>query len=238
MTRHFFSVFILICTLVFTQACQKQEEPLKAAAPATVADQSPPVSPAKGGDEPPPTPPIREDFEGEPKLSLFPRVGDFRPEDDDQEGLSYWATYIDHLSRTSGVLTNKDASKGRAFGFRGIKSVDSVGFFSPLAVVPDTTYRVSYRLWSNLSPGGTTGIGILEFDEFLWVGDQLPRSLSEKHFQRSQPGIKLTDDHAGKVQSFTFRTGPRTRMIHLVFFREGTPDRNPVVIDDITINGQ
>lgn len=235
MPRYLFLIFILLFTLAVTGACQKTEEPQKAAAPPATVGQSAPAVSGPSGSEPPPAPPIREDFEGEPKLSLFPRVGDFRPEDDNKEGLSYWATYIEHLSRTSGVLTNKDASKGHAFGFRSIKAIDSVGFFSPLAVEPDKAYRVSYRLWSNLSPGGTTGIGILEFDEFLFIADQFPKSLSEKHFQRSQLGIKLTDDHDGATQTFTFRTGPKTRMVHLVFFREGTPDRNPVIIDDIEI---
>ena len=236
MPRLIVIVLILLGSLVLTAACQKQEDsPKTEGPPATTSKQPPTSEERKAAEGAPPTPPIREDFEGEPKLSLFPRVGDFRPEDDDKEGLSYWATYIDHLSRTSGVLTNKDTSKGRAFGFRSIKAVDSVGYFSPLAVTPDTSYRVSYRLWSNLSPGGTTGIGILEFNEFLFIADQFPRSLSEKHFQRSQLGMRLTDDHDGKVQSFTFRTGPQTRMIHLVFFREGTPDRNPVIIDDIEI---
>ncbi len=224
-----------LITIAALAACQQQEPSAQPATPAPAVSSAPaPVAP----DPVPPTPPIREDFEGEPQLSLFPRVGDFRPEDHDQEGLSFWATYIDHLSRTSGVLANKDNLKGHAFGFRSIKGVDSVGFFSPLAVEPGGDYRVGYRLWSTLSPGGTTGVGILEYDEFLFIPEQFPKSLSEKHFVKSQLGVKLTDDHDGKLQSFTFRVGPKTRMIHLVFFREGTPDRNPVVIDDIEIRRQ
>lgn len=239
MPRLFITALVLLGSLVFVSGCQKQEESPKTEAPPSTAAGPPSVTEeAKKGAETAPAPPIKEDFEGEPKLSLFPRVGDFRPEDNDKEGLSYWMTYIDHLSRISGVLVNKDATKGRAFGFRGIKAVDSVGFFSPLAVEPDRVYRFSYRLWSKLSPGGTTGVGILEYNEFLFIPEQFPKTLSEKHFQRSQLGIKLTDDHDGTVQEFSFRTGPKTRMIHLVFFREGTPDREPIVIDDIEIRSE
>lgn len=239
MPRLFITALVLLGSLVFVSGCQKQEEsPKTEAPPSTAAGQPSVTEEAKKGEAAAPAPPIKEDFEGEPKLSLFPRVGDFRPEDNDKEGLSYWMTYIDHLSRISGVLVNKDAIKGRAFGFRGIKAVDSVGFFSPLAVEPDRVYRFSYRLWSKLSPGGTTGVGILEYNEFLFIPEQFPKTLSEKHFQRSQLGIKLTDDHDGKVQEFSFRTGPKTRMIHLVFFREGTPDREPIVIDDIEIRSE
>ncbi|MCM2264842.1 MAG: hypothetical protein NDI73_06565 [Desulfuromonadales bacterium] len=235
MTRYFFPIFILICALAFTPACQKQEEPPKAAAPATVADQNPAAAAAKEGDEPPPAPPIREDFEGEPKLSLFPRVGDFCPEETDKEGQSYWMTFIDHLQRTSGPIKGKN---GTGFAIRGIKTIDSVGFFSPLAVKPETSYRVSFRAWAKLPKGGQGGAGILEFDEFLWIAGQYPKSLSEKHFQRAQVGVQLTGSHDGTTQSFVIRTGPKTRMIHLVFFREGTPDREPMVIDDIEIKAE
>jgi len=236
MTRHFL-IALSLTTALLLPGCQKQEEAPKAPVTPPVAGTSAPAA-KTGAEQPPPGPPIHEDFEGEPKLSLFPRIGEFRPEDTDKEGLSLWATYMDHLSRTSGMLTNQDAAKGHAFGFRAIKAVDSVGFFSPLAVEPDRGYRCSYRLWCKLPPGGTTGVGILEYDEFLFIADQFPKSLHERHFQGAQLGIKLTDDHAGKIQDFTFRTGPKTRMVHLVFFREGTPDREPVVIDDIDIKSE
>ena len=238
MHRNFLLLLILLTSLLLA-ACQQQEAPPKPVAVPPAADNAAATPSAQAGiEQTPPAPPIREDFEGEPKLSLFPRVGDFRPEDADKQGLSYWATYIDHLSRTSGILANKDTTKGHAFGFRGIKAADSAGFFSPLAVEPDRSYRVSFRLWSKLLPGATTGVGILEYDAFLFIPEQFPKTLHDLHFQKAQLGIKLTDDHDGKAQSFTFRTGPKTRMIHLVFFREGTPDREPIVIDDIDIRSE
>lgn len=224
-----FCIGLLLTMSLLVLACQKQEDTAKTTTPATTASQIPAD---QANTEPPPAPPIREDFEGEPKLSLFPRVGDFAPEETDKEGESYWLTFIDHLMRTSGPVKGKD---GTGFAIRGIKTVDSVGFFSPLAVKPDTGYRVAFRFWGNLPKGGQSGAGILEFNEFLWVGGQYPRSLSEKHFQRSQVGTQLTGNHNGTTQSFTFRTGPNTRMIHLVLFREGTTDRNPVIFDDIDI---
>ena len=238
MPRHF-TLILCLTAILLLAACQKQEEAPKPPATPPAAGKPASAPEVIASAEPiPPAPPVREDFEGEPKLSLFPRIGDIRPEESDKDGMSYWATNIDHLTRVSGVLANKNQGKGHAFGFRGIKSVDSAGFFSPLAVEPDRSYRVSFRLWSKLSPGGTTGVGILEYDEFLFVPVQFPRSLSEKHFQKSQLGIKLTDAHDGEEQTFTFRTGPKTRMIHLVFFREGTPDREAVVFDDIEIRGE
>lgn len=227
MIRNLLLALLLVLSTQGIAACQR-EEPLSAApaaAPVTTAE----------GEQPPPAPPLREDFEGEPVLSLFPRVGAYCPEEDDREGLAFWLTYIDHLVRISGPVKGQD---GIGFAIRGIRTIDSVGFFSPLAVKPDSTYRVSFRAWTDLPAGGSAGAGILEFDEFLWVPGQYPKSLSDKHFQRGQDGVRLTGRHGGTSQSFSFRTGPKTRMIHLVFFREGTSEREPLVIDDIEIKAE
>jgi len=226
MPRFLPSLILLLIVTVLSTACSREETPQEPAAkesPATPPAETPP---------PPPSPPIKEDFEGEPKLSLFPRAGDFAPEDDDKEAAGYWLTFIDHLLRISGPV-KKD--EGRAFAIRGIKTITSVGFFAPLAVEPDTEYRVSYRVWCKLPKGAATGIGYLEFNEFLWIGEQFQQSLSQKHFRGASEGVRLTGKQDGKVQQFSFRSGPETRMIHLVFFIEGETDRDPVVIDDIEI---
>ena len=220
-------LLLLIIVTVLATACSREETPQEPA-----AKESPAAPPAAETPPPPPTPPIKEDFEGEPKLSLFPRAGDFAPEDDDKEAAGYWLTFIDHLLRISGPV-KKD--EGRAFAIRGIKTITSVGFFAPLAVEPDSEYRVSYRVWCKLPKGAATGIGYLEFNEFLWIGEQFQQSLSQKHFRGAREGLRLTGKQDGKVQQFTFRSGPETRMIHLVFFIEGETDRDPVIIDDIEI---
>ena len=89
----------------------------------------------------PPTPPLLETFQGDPQLSLFPRLGDFRPEDDD-ERLPFWKSYREHLLKISGVVKADAVSSNRIFSFRGIKGIDSVAHFAPLAVQPNTRYRV------------------------------------------------------------------------------------------------
>lgn len=218
---------LLLLTLLLTTACSREEAPQAPESqppPAAATTDSPPP--------PPPAPPISEDFEGEPKLSLFPRAGDFAPEEDDKEAMGYWLTFIDHLLRISGPVKKEG---GRAFAIRGIKTIDSVGFFAPLAVEPSSEYRVTYRVWCKLPKSAATGIGYLEFNEFLWIGEQFQQSLSQKHFRGAREGVRLTGKQEGKAQQFTFRSGPETRMIHLVFFIEGQTDRDPVIIDDIEI---
>lgn len=224
----FLMLFILLPTIaLLTSACNRDETPAtkttQEAATATPADQTPP---------PPPTPPIKEDFEGEPKLSLFPRAGDFAPEETEKEAIGYWMTFIDHLLRISGPVKK---GEGRAFAIRGIKTIDSVGFFSPLAVEPNSEYRVAYRVWCKLPKGAATGIGYLEYNEFLWVGEQFRKSLSQEHFRGAREGLRLTGKQDGTRKEFTFRSGPETRMIHLVFFIEGETDRDPVIVDEIEI---
>lgn len=220
-----------LLALVLLGACQQADK----AVDAPIAIQAPaPVAP---GQPVPPAPPILEDFEGPPVLPLFPRLGDYRPENEDQERLPYWHAYLDHLQRSSGIVqVSVPLDKGgRVFSFRSVAGLDSVGFFSPLAVTPETTYRVSAHVHTALPEGGEAGIGVLEFDQFLWVAEQYPRSLATKHHTGTQPGLVLRGQHDWSAQSFTFTTGSRTRMVHLVFYREGTQDRTPVRIDDIRI---
>jgi hypothetical protein len=184
----------------------------------------------------PPSPPLFEDFQSSPKLSLFPRVGSYRPADDDAEGLQFWQTYITHLMRTSGPLRTGDEKDGNiAFSFRAVKGLDSVGMFAPIAVKPNTTYAISATFKCNLEAEATAGIGILEFNKFLWLGEQYPKALATEHQVGNQPGVSLTGKVDMQDQKFTITTGPKTEMIHVIFFREGAHDRNPVVIDNIGI---
>ena len=224
-------------TLVLLGACQQNDKPadvLKNAA----ESQGETTDAASAPDKPvPPSPPITEDFEGAPKLSLFPRLGDYRPEADDKQALPFWNAYLEHLERTSGVVQIPvPLGQGvRAFSFRSVAGLDSLGFFSPLAVEPETTYRVNARVKTELPEGGETGIGILEFDQFLWLGEQYPHSLAKQHQTGAQQGLRLTGHNDWEPQSFTFTTGPKTRMVHLVIFREGAQDRTPVLFDDISV---
>ena len=181
----------------------------------------------------PPKPPIFEDFQGAPKLSLFPRAGDFRPEDD-SDRLPYWNTFIEHLIKVTGVAEDQP-TENRAWAFRSIKTIDSVGFFSPLAVEPQSTYQVSFKLTTELPEGASAGVGILEFNEFLWISAQYTEELFQKHYRGIHEGIRVTGTTADE-HTFTVTTGPETHMIHVVLFREGAPDRNNLLFDDIAID--
>jgi hypothetical protein len=179
----------------------------------------------------PPTTPIFEDFQGEPTLSLFPRVGDYRPETED-ERLPYWNTFIDHLSKVSGLVQNPEDGN-KAWSIRSINSIDSLGYFSPLAVEPNTSYRLSFKLKAQLAEGASAGIGILEFDEFLWIGEQYTEQTLQKHYRGVHEGIRRTGNSDWEEYDTTFTTHPETHMIHLVLFRDGTHDRNGILFDDI-----
>ena len=64
--------------------------------------------------------------------------------------------------------------------------------------------------------------------------NQYTEELFKLHYRGSHEGKRLTGEPEGE-QTFTFRTGPETKMIHLVLFREGTHDRNSLMFDDIEI---
>jgi hypothetical protein len=180
----------------------------------------------------PPTPPVLEDFQGQPQMSLFPRVGDYQPPLE-SERHPYWRTFIDHLTKVTGVAENQeDGSRG--WVFRSVNTIDSLGYFAPFAVKPNTTYNVSFTLRAELPEGASAGIGVLEFNEFLWIGEQYTEETFKKHYRGVHEGKHLTGKPDGK-QTFTFTTGPETGMIHLVLFRDGTHDRNALMFDNIEI---
>jgi len=233
-------ILLPLLLLTLLTGCGSQEKSTEADKTGGTSRQSP-LEPATASGQPddkplPPAPPLSETFDAAPQLSLFPRVSAFRPEDDDKEGLSYWGTFIDHLLRTSGVAEKSGRDGSRSWAIRSLKGVDSIAFFSPLEVKPQTTYRVSFALKGELPEAASAGIGILEFDEFLWLGEQYPESLLRQHQTGALEGVRLQGKQQWQEHSFTFTTSPKTRMIHLVLFREGAEDRkHPVLFDDIRI---
>jgi hypothetical protein len=202
--------------------------------PRDLPEQAQSPAPVEEAQPVPPAPPVLETFDAAPQLSLFARLGDYRPEEGDEIALPFWRTYQEHLVKTSGVVRRQETGD-RAYSFRSIRGIDSVGFFSPLAVEPATSYRVSFRIRTDLPEGGRAGVGVVEYDQFLWVGEQYTRTLDKRHRTGLHQGVTLTGKSDWEHQSFVFTTSPRTRMIHLTLFREGTPDRQPVLVDDIRI---
>lgn len=214
----------LLSAVLLLGGCRDQE-------PAETA----PPAPAPAAAPTPPTPPLRETFDGEPQLSLFPRTGAARPTDDSDE-FGYWSAFIDHIQRTSGVGNGSGSDGSRAWTIRGIKGLDSIAFFSPLAVTANTGYRVAFDFKGELPKGAKAGIGVLEFARFLWIGEQFTLAQLQEHQTGLHPGIALTGNQAWQRHTFTFTTSPRTGMIHLILFRDGAMDREkPVWFDNIVI---
>lgn len=240
-------IFVTFClTLFIASGCQedtpqtveispKPTENIKSVAKGLTATEEPVQTVEQEQEVPeqePPKPPLFEDFQGPPQLSLFPRVGDFRPAEE-SDRLPYWNTFIEHLVKVTGVA-EEQASGSRGWVFRSINSIDSVGYFSPLGVEPQTEYKVSFNLTAELIEGASAGVGIIEFNQFLWIPGQYTEETFKQHFRGSIEGKRLTDIIKGE-QTFTFTTGPETRMIHIVLFREGAHDRNSLMFDNIRI---
>jgi hypothetical protein len=229
------TLILIFCSLLTTSllsGCDQQKENQKVPEVATEKSQQQDNSLDQGSPSPP-TPPLVENFDGQPKLSLFPRVGDYQPDRED-ERFPFWKTFIDHFSKTSGLLKNPE-TKNFAWSFRGIKSIDSVAYFTPLAVEPNTEYRVSYRVKTELPEGAKTGVGITEYKEFLWIGEQYTEKTSDEFILGSRMAIELAGSIDWEKHEFVWITSPEAKMIHLIFYREGAHSRKPVLIDDIEV---
>lgn len=200
-----------------------------------LSDKPPLTRPQLPQEPQPPGPPILETFQGSPQLSLFPRLGDFRPERDD-ERLAFWSTYREHLLKISGMVEADPVSGNKAFIFRGIKGIDSVGHFAPLMVKPNTNYRIGLKLKAELPEGATTGLGLLEYRQFLWIGEQYTELQHQQFFLSQRELLRVNRTNDWQSFQFDFSSGPNTRMIHLVLFREGpATDRMPVLFDNISV---
>jgi hypothetical protein len=237
LTLPFFFILLLLVSgcqedVQQSEAVKEASKPASTEQTETAAEEAPKPADPEQPQQQPPTPPVFEDFQGEPQLSLFPRAGDFRPADD-SDRLPYWKNFIEHLIKVTGVVEDQTTGR-RGWTFRSINTIDSVGFFSPLGVGPQTEYKVSFKINADLTEGASAGIGILEFNEFLWVPAQYTEEMYSNHFRGAQEGQRLTGK-ADDEYSFSFTTGPETKMIHLILFREGKHDRNAVMFDDIGI---
>jgi hypothetical protein len=222
----------LCLTLFLATGCQEEPPQTVKITPQATQNGKSDTKASPVVDQEPPEPPVFENFQGAPQLSLFPRAGDFRPAED-SDRLPYWNTFIEHLVKITNIAEEKTTGS-RTWTFRSIKSIDSLGYFSPLGVEPQTAYQVSFKLAAELPEGASAGIGILEFNKFLWIPGQYTEAVFNQHFRGVHEGKRLTGTAKGEY-SFNFTTGAETRMIHIVLFREGPHDRNSVMFDDIRI---
>lgn len=241
-------MFATFCIALFiTSGCQEETPPSvqkanDSKAPSLAIVQGTATTAGKSQGEPqkqtevldrePPRPPVFENFQDAPKLSIFPLVGDFRPADGSDQLLN-WKTSIEQLVKGTGIA-EEQTTGGRSWVFSSINSIDSSGYFSPLAVTPQTAYQVSFKMAAELEEGASAGISILEFNKFLWIPGQYNEEIFNHNFRGSHKGKRLTGTIKGEY-AFTFITGHETHMIHMVLFCDGTHNHNSVMFDDIKI---
>ncbi|PKN12147.1 MAG: hypothetical protein CVU69_09420 [Deltaproteobacteria bacterium HGW-Deltaproteobacteria-4] len=224
------AVTIVLCLSCL--ACKSEEKAVELSPAAVKVPEA-----ARAEAEPtPPAIPVTETFEREPQFSLFARVGAYRPTDDDSESLGVWTTDIDHIQRTSGMRPESGRDNSHGWVIHGIKEMSSISFFAPLAVKPATRYHVSFDFKGELPKGGGAGISVLEYTEFLWIGEQFTEVLSKKYQSGSFPGKGVKSRLDWQNYSFSFTTSPQAGMIHLILYRDGNMDgEKQVFFDNIAI---
>lgn len=236
-------LFLLLCLSLC--ACRSEKE--GPASPAVVSPQqnsSPPSAmpasnagtPTPSNEPTPPGIPVTETFDREPQLNLFPRVAAYRPADDDSKGLSFWNSYLEHVLRTSGMRPGSGRNRSNGWVLHGISGLDSISFFAPLKVNPSAHYKVTFDFKGEIPKGGSAGIGVLEFKEFLWVDEQFTEAMCKEFQTGAYPGKMIQTGGEWKTYTFDFTVSPQAGMIHLIFYRDGVMQREkPVVFDNISV---
>jgi spermidine synthase len=179
---------------------------------------------------------MRETFDGpRPLLPLFPRLGSHKPGDAEKEDLAVWAANMDYFADMSGIVSGSGVDGSAGFLIAKVAGPGSSAYFAPLAVKPSAEYVVEFAMKSETIPQGEAGVGVVEYDAFKPTGMQPSLADNERHLVGMQDKVRITGPRNWERHSFAFRTSPKTRMIHLILYRGGIYDRNPVVFDDIRI---
>lgn len=178
----------------------------------------------------------RETFDGaKPVLPMFPRLGSHRPAEEGAADRAVWEGNMEFFAGETGAERGAGTGGGRALKIVSVAGVGSSAYFAPLAVRPSTGYRVEFLLKSGMNPKGIAGAGIAEYDTYLSTGEQPSPEGNRKHLLDAADGVRVSGPGDWQPLSFRFRTSPRTRMVHLVLYREGEHDRSPVYFDDVRI---
>jgi hypothetical protein len=234
-------ILLTLFSTMILSGCQSKEEsvatPEQETAPQVIQSTTAQDQQQEETTEPPtpPTPPITETFEETPQLSFFPRVVDYQPEPDDTERLPYWRSFMEHVIKTSGVRIVSKEPANRALLIKSLDSIDSVAFFTPLAVQPGASYQVGFTFKGAIPEGGRAGIAALEFSEFLWIGEQFTESQAKQYQVGVIKGKDMKGSEEWQEQNYRFTVGPKTKMIHLVFYRDAEDGKRPVFFEDISI---
>jgi len=166
---------------------------------------------------------------------ILPYLGGYRPDEEDRAGLLAWSANMDYFTTISGIVQWIGREGSAALSVRSIEDVVSAGYFIPMAVRPSTTYRVEFQMKSLLSLGGEAGAGMLEYDALLPSGEEFTLLANRNHRIGSNVYLRIRGERDWEKHTYTFKTSPRARMVHLLFFREGLHNREPVIFDDIVI---
>jgi arylsulfatase A-like enzyme len=164
---------------------------------------------------------LAEDFEKEPKITLYPWVGKVHPEPEHQVEIKTWNSYRDLLSGVGGPM----AGAGKDGGGLVVPTLPGrhlSGFLAPLAIEPSSQYHS--RSWLKTTGGGeeiSGGITLLELDSTITAVEQLTSTFFDRHLVASRELLKDQSDSAWHNYTADFTTTSTTKMILILFFAEG-----------------
>lgn len=239
--RSFVTIVTIVLLCLSGVACRSEDKTAPLSTPIAPQEEQEadkrPETKATDQAATPPGIPVTESFDREPQLSLFARVARYRPSNDDREGLGSWTNQIDLIQRTSGMRPKSGRDDSNGWVIHGIEGISPVSFFAPLAVKPATRYHITFDFKGDFPQGASAGVSILEFKEFLWIGNQFTEELNQKYQSGATAGITIKSKGDWQRHSFFFTTSPQTGMIHIILSRDGVMDEEkPVFFDNITIN--
>ena len=181
---------------------------------------------------------VHEDFEASPQLPLIPRVAgiDFGVDGSDQDRVAMRAAYELLFTRVSGVAPGMGLGGSAGLVLRWVPMSSLVGYAIPQVVKPSARYRVGWSMLNGaLQPGEAVSVVVEQFDTVEATGMQFMMSYVNTHSVHRETMAQIDAAQPWTRHGFEFSTTPNTHMVHIVFFRSGAPNPEPVRFDDFTV---
>lgn len=178
---------------------------------------------------------VLENFDSSPRLPLVPRVPSVRAADAGEDAGALLAGYELLMSRSSGIAPQMGLGGSNGLVLRALPNTDFVAFTIPHAVEPSTRYRLTWSMKAGQLNAETAAVVVEQFDAADATYGQFQRAFSQAHSLQHETVATLSSAQPWTRHEAAFATTPRTRMIHLILYRQGQPGREPVQVDDIVL---
>jgi hypothetical protein len=179
---------------------------------------------------------LTENFNGEENnLPYYPLVGGYLPDDQNAFQELMWDAYYEFFRRVGGIKDGVGIDGTPALVLGSHAEPVPLAFIIPLEMEKSAEYLIEFKMNNLAGNAVEVGMGYMEYDSLIPFDDFFTINVYEKHFVGGNKAVTVSGPSPWTSHKFTLKTGPKTKMVHLNFYRFGDVDPGETIIDDISI---